>query len=282
MRVVPVIRERVGAPLRRLHLCQCLARLINVVNRAYNLADLLLILVFVLDFVLKVKLKCLVLPGDILDLRLQSCHVALFPVQLLVELLERLLLLLLNLLHLLCDAHLALVKLLVLIFKVSETVFKRVNCVLLAIIDIFAVRNDLFEELGVLVQISQLPLPCIQLITLLPNALLQSLYLLLMLQSRLIECFEPIVLFLAFLLVFEDLLLVGGDVGEDFALALKELLLLIVELLGFRDDVLLLLGETLVNLPLLPLLLKQPNSLQGPLALHYESPYTRQILIANL
>ena len=181
VRIVPVIRQRVGPALRRLHLGEHLARLVDVIDRADDLAHLLLVLVLVLDLILKVKLQRLVLPRDILYLRLQRCHMALLPVQLLVKLLKRLLLLFFDLLHLLCDAHFPLIKLLVLVLQVGEAILQRIDRVLLTVVDIFRVRNDLFEELSVLVQVAKLALSRLKLHALLPNALLQPLDLLLML-----------------------------------------------------------------------------------------------------
>ena len=57
VRVIPVVLlQRLHPVLGRLHLRQRLTRLINVVNRAYNLANLLLVLVLILDLVLKIEL----------------------------------------------------------------------------------------------------------------------------------------------------------------------------------------------------------------------------------
>ena len=283
MRVIPVVLlQRLNPVLGRLHLRQRLTRLINVVNRAYNLANLLLVLVLILNLVLEIELEGLVLPRDVLDLRLQRRHMPLLPIQLFVEVLERLLLLLLDLLHFLCDAHLSLIQLFVLVLQISETVFQSIYCVLLAVVDILAIRNDLLEELRVLVQIAELALPVLQLHLLLVDALLQLLDRLLVVERSGIQSFESLVLLFTLLLVLEDLLLVGRDVGEYLPLALQERFLLVVELLRLRDDVLFLLGELLVNSPLLALLLEQADRLQRPLALHDEGANPRQILIADL
>ena len=131
-------------------------------------------------------------------------------------------------------------------------------------------------------QIAKLALPILQFHLLLVDALLQLLNCLLVVERSCIQRLEPLVLFLALLLVLEDLLLVGGDVGENLALPLQELLLLVVELFGLGDDVLFLLGELLVNGSLFPLLLEQADGLQGALALHDEGADPRQILITDL
>ena len=194
----------------------------------------------------------------------------LLPVQLFVEVLKRLLFLLFDLLHFLGDAHLSLIQLFVLVLQISETVFQSIYCVLLAVIDVLAVRNDLLEELSVLVQIAKLPLPVLQLHLLLVDALLQLLDRLLVVERSCIQSFESLVLLFTLLLVLEDLLLVGRDVGEHLPLSLQERFLLIVELLRLRNDVLFLLGELLVNSSLLALLLEQTDRLKWALALYDE------------
>ena len=72
-----VLWQSLHAILRRLHLGECLTSLIDVIDRANDLANLLLILVFVLNLVLEVELERLVLPRDVLDLLLQLAHVTL-------------------------------------------------------------------------------------------------------------------------------------------------------------------------------------------------------------
>ena len=62
--------------------------------------------------------------------------------------------------------------------------------------------------------------------------------------------------------------------GQHPPLALEELLLFPVQLRRLRNDVLLLLSETLINGTLLALLLEKAHGLQGPLALHDEGPDT--------
>ena len=76
-----------------------------------------------------------------------------------------------------------------------------------------------------------------------------------MLQRCLIELLQTLVFLLTLLLVLQDLCLVCCNRGQDLTLPLQELLLFIVELLGLGDDVLFLLGETLVDLTLFSLFL---------------------------
>ena len=71
-----------------------------------------------------------------------------------------------------------------------------------------------------------------------------------------IQSFESLVFLFTLLLILENLLLIGRDVGEHLPLALQELFLLVIELLRLRNDILFLLGELLVNSPLLALLLE--------------------------
>ena len=103
-----------------------------------------------------------------------------------------------------------------------------------------------------------------------------------MFQRRLIELLQALVLLLALLLVLENLGLVSCDRGKNLTLSLQELLLFIIELLSLGDDILFLLGETLVDLTLFPFLLEQAHSLQGTLALDNERPHPCQILISDL
>ena len=122
-----------------MHLGKRLTSLIDVIDRANNLANLLLILVFVLNLILEVELERLVLPRDVLNLLLQFAHITLLHVQLFVKVFESLPLLLLDLLHALVDGLFTDVELLVFVFQIGETVFQRVNRILLAIIDILVV-----------------------------------------------------------------------------------------------------------------------------------------------
>jgi len=92
------------------------------------------------------------------------------------------------------------------------------------------------------------------------------------------------------LLVLLSSLELIGDHGLDVVvdrlghllLKYRKLLLLLVQLFSFGDDLFLLTGETLINFSLLPLLLQQPDSLQGSLTLHNKGTHLVQILIADL
>ena len=103
-----------------------------------------------------------------------------------------------------------------------------------------------------------------------------------MLESRLVELLQSFVFLLALLLIFQDLLLVSGDCCQHLSLTLQELLLLLIELLGLSNDVLLLLGETLVDLPFLPFFLEQSHGLEGALALDDKRSHSGQVLVADL
>ena len=78
----------------------------------------------------------------------------------------------------------------------------------------------------------------------------------LILCGGLIELFETFILLLSLLLILEDLLLVGSDACQNFPLLLQEVLLLLIKLLSFVDNLFFLLSETLVDLSLLPLFLQ--------------------------
>ena len=66
------------------------------------------------------------------------------------------------------------------------------------------------------------------------------------------------------------------------SLSFQELLFLLVELLGFGDDLLLLLGETLINFTLLALFLQKSDGLKGPLTLDYEGTDASEVLVGDL
>ena len=87
------------------------------------------------------------------------------------------------------------------------------------------------------------------------NALFEPFNCLLMFGSRLIKLFEALVLLLTLLLIFEDLLLISGNVRQDLPLLLQEVLLLLIELFGFRDYLFFLLSETFIDLAFFPFLL---------------------------
>ena len=83
----------------------------------------------------------------------------------------------------------------------------------------------------------------------------EQLNVLLVVSRRSLELLEPLIFLLSFLLILEDLLLVSSDGGKNLSLSLQKLLLLLVKLLSFGDNLLLLLGETLIDLSLLALFL---------------------------
>ena len=103
-----------------------------------------------------------------------------------------------------------------------------------------------------------------------------------MLQRCLIELLQTLVFLFALLLVLQDLCLVSCNRGQDLTLSLQELLLFIVELLGLGDDVLFLLGETLVDLTLFSFLLQEAHCLQWTLALDNECSHSGQVFISDL
>ena len=131
---------------------------------------MLLVGVLSLYFILKVEFKLLILLLDLLDLALERGHVPLLPVQLDVHLVESLLLLFLNSLHCGVNIGLPFIQLLILFLQVLESVLQRINRVLLTIVYILIVLNDLLEELRVLVEVAELPLPLLKLHLLLVDA----------------------------------------------------------------------------------------------------------------
>ena len=72
------------------------------------------------------------------------------------------------------------------------------------------------------------------------------------------------------------------DLGDHLALLLEELVLLVVKLLGLLDDLVLLVGETVVDLALLSLLLQKPHRLEGALALDDERAHLVEVLVGQL
>ena len=103
-----------------------------------------------------------------------------------------------------------------------------------------------------------------------------------MLKRGSIQCFESLIFLLSFLLVLKYLLFVGCDVGKYLPLSLQKLLLLIIELLRLRNNVLFLLGELLVNSSLFAFFLEQSDGLKWTLALYDKGPDSGQILVTDL
>ena len=237
--------------------------------------------VLAFNLIFEVEFKRLVLYLDVLDITLKFSHMALLFVQLNVHLIERLFLLFLHSFHRCGNVIFSFIQLLVLLLEVRESVFERIDRVLLTIIAILVVRNDLFQEFSVLVQVSQLGLLVFQLHLLLVDALSQFFDCLLVFECCGVELLETFVLLLALLLILKDLLLVSGDISQDFPLSLQELLLLLVELLCLRNDVFLLLIETLVDFSLLSLLLQKAHGLKWALTLHDEGSDSSQVLIVD-
>lgn len=91
--------------------------------------------------------------------------------------------------------------------------------------------------------------------------------------------FEIFFLSLPLFVVADKGLVVFLNLGYHFALLLQEFVLLLVEFPCFLNDVVFLLGETVVDLPLLPLLLEKPDSLEWTLALDDESAHFVEVFV---
>ena len=103
-----------------------------------------------------------------------------------------------------------------------------------------------------------------------------------MFKCSLVQLLQPCIFFLPLRLILLDLLLIGRNRCKHFPLALQELLLLPIQLGGLRDDILLLLRETLINGSLLTFLLQKAHRLKWTLTLNDKGPDTRQIFICDL
>ena len=276
------LRDRGANLVLALEAGEVLARRRDVVDGADDLADLLVVGVFALDFVFEVLLERLVLHLDVLDLKLQRGHLALLVVELGRHGRQLLPLVLLHLLHGLVNVFLLVVQLFVFVFKVYEAPAQTFDAEAVVVVDVLVVHHHLLQELGILPQVAKLTLPRVKSMLLLVDLLPQLLDGLLVFERSLVQLLESLVLLLALLLVLQDGLLVGRDARQDLLLPLNEGLLLFVELLGAGDDVLLLRGETLVDLSFLPFFLQEADGLERALALDDEGSDAGEVLVADL
>ena len=180
------------------------------------------------------------------------------------------------------DLGLSDAELLFLVFQVNETPSQTFNTQVVVIVGILIVVNDFLEELGILLQVSQLSLSLFKTALLTVDALNEMFNCLLVLVCGRGELLQSFIFLLSFLLIPQDSLLVGCDIGEYLSLFFQKLLLLLVQLLGPGDDVFFLLSETLVDLSLLSFLLEESDGLEWALTLHHEGSDSSQIFIIDL
>jgi len=140
-----VLRRRRLRRLRRLlHGGKLLTRGMNVLDRADDLTDLLVVRILALNLIFKVLFESLVLKLDLLQLLLEASHNLLLRQELLGHLSEGALLIFLNLLHALINRILAVVQLLIFVFQVNEAASEAFNAETVVIVNVFIVSDHLF------------------------------------------------------------------------------------------------------------------------------------------
>jgi len=204
-----VLRRRRLRRLRRLlHGGKLLTRGMNVLDRADDLTDLLVVRILALNLIFKVLFESLVLKLDLLQLLLEASHNLLLRQELLGHLSEGALFIFLNLLHALINRILAVVQLLIFVFQVNEAAAEAFNAETVVIVYVFIVSDHLFQEVRIFAQVAQLALPVLKLELLFVDVLPQLLDCLLVLERRLVKLLQTLVFLFALRLVLHDLLLV--------------------------------------------------------------------------
>ena len=150
--------------------CELQASRVDVRDRVNDLADLLIVFVFALNFILEIRLQGRVLQLNSLKIVLESCHFLLLLMQLLSHLPKGTLFIFFHLLHSLVNAVFPLIELFVFVLQVNETAMKSFDSHALSVVaGIFVSRpaHNSLEKLGILVQIAELSLSIIKLLLLL-------------------------------------------------------------------------------------------------------------------
>ena len=211
-----------------LQLLQNEASLIDVLDRADNLADLLVVRVFAVDLVFEVLLQSRVVSRDFLDFTLQAGHLTLSFVKYGRHLGKLSALVFFDLLDAVIDLNLTIVELLVLLLEIDETASESLDAHIAILVKVFVISHDLLKEVCVLLEFFKLLLPAVQLQSLFVNALFKFLNSSLVISCSLCQLLESLVFLLALLLILENSLLVNGQRGQDLSLTLNELLLFLV------------------------------------------------------
>lgn len=103
----------------------------NVFDGRNNLAHLLIVAIFALDFIFKVLFESLILELNFLNLSLKTRHILLLFIQLSSHFSKLLSLVHFDFLHALVDFVFALVQLFVFVFQINEAapqIFNRISC----------------------------------------------------------------------------------------------------------------------------------------------------------
>lgn len=114
-----------------LHRSQFFAILVNIFDGRNNLAHLLIVAIFALDFIFKVLFESLILELNFLNLSLKTRHILLLFIQLSSHFSKLLSLVHFDFLHALVDFVFALVQLFVFVFQINEAaaqIFNRISC----------------------------------------------------------------------------------------------------------------------------------------------------------
>lgn len=101
------------------------------------------------------------------------------------------------------------------------------------------------------------------------NGQFECLQLLLVTLGTILQLHKLLILLLALHRLLQNNLSISTDFLNHFVLLLKELFFFLIELLGFLNDVFLLLCETVVNLAFFSLLLQKADRLQRTLRLYH-------------
>ena len=124
---------------------------------------MLVVCVLALDLLLEVLLKLMVLLLNVLELLLKLCHFLLLGQKLFCHLGECALLVLLDLLHACIDSILTVVQLLVLALQVDEAASETLNTLAVIFVNVLIVGDNFLQEIRVLAQIAKLALSVFQL-----------------------------------------------------------------------------------------------------------------------